>query len=55
MSRRLDGGSQRAEVSALPALERMQGRRLDGGSQRAEVSALPVLERILMRQLKVAA
>src|SRR5438477_3606128 len=27
MSRRLDGGSQRAEVSALPAPERVQARR----------------------------
>ena len=45
MSRRLDGGEQRAEVPALPAPERVQSRRLDGGEQSAEVPALPALER----------
>ena len=49
MSRRLDGGSQRAEVPALPAPERVFGRRLDGGSQRAEVPALPAPERSMSR------
>ena len=45
MSRRLDGGSQRAQVPALPAPERGMSRRLDGGSQRAQVPALPAQER----------
>ena len=35
MSRRLDGGDQRAEVPALPAPERAWSRRLDGGVQPA--------------------
>jgi hypothetical protein len=45
MRRRLDGAEQRAEVPALPALERGMRRRLDGAEQRAEVPALPALER----------
>ena len=46
MSRRLDGGSQGAEVPALPVPEREPSRRLDGGGQGAEVPALPVPERV---------
>ncbi len=45
MSRSLDGGSQRAEVPALPAPERGSARRLDGGGKRAQVPALPAPER----------
>jgi dTDP-glucose 4,6-dehydratase len=45
LSRRLDGGEQRAESAALPPPERKLSRRLDGGEQRAESAALPTPER----------
>jgi 3-phenylpropionate/trans-cinnamate dioxygenase ferredoxin reductase component len=54
MSRRLDGGSQRAEVPARPAPERAMSRRLDGGSQRAEVPARPAPERVMNGTVVIA-
>ena len=41
MSRRLDGGSQGAEVPALPVLERVPSRSARRRIQGAEVAALP--------------